>query len=112
MNEIVYLMVETQSSSEGPGSAEFIKSALDLAKNGRKVSLWLLQNGVLNLLDEDFLAQAALFGAFGMTLYTDEFSLRQRSIDDGRAASVDAHIAGMPQLAAQLMRAQCKVIWH
>ncbi len=112
MNEVVYLMIETQSSSEGPGAAEFVNTAVNLAKNGRRVSLWLLQNGVLNLLDDRFVIEAASFEKLEIKLYVDEFSMRQRSIEDEYIASADAHVSGMAELAAQLMRPQCKVIWH
>lgn len=112
MNGIVYLMIETQSFSEGPGAGDFINTALDLARSGGVVSLWLLQNGVLNLLDTNLSFQTMISETPGFTLYTDDFSLVQRSIRSELVVSSGAQVADMAQLSAQLMRPQCKVIWH
>lgn len=107
-----YLLVETQSPFDGPASADFVDSAFELARSGRTVSLWLLQNGVLGLLAHAETWRERLAETPRLRMYADAFSLAQRSVDPQHLAAAGAEAADMPELVSRLMSAHCKVLWH
>lgn len=112
MSETRYLLVETQSPADGPGAGEFVDSAFDLAHAGRKVSLWLLQNGVLTLFGQDEGLRTRIAEANNLMLYVDSFSLAQRSVEPGLVEATGGRLGAMSELVAQLMAPHCRVIWH
>jgi hypothetical protein len=112
MNDFHYLFVETHFPGDGLGDGEFIQGACDLALAGRKVTLWLLQNGVLTLFWKSHELRSILATTNDLALYADAFSMAQRSVDDAWIAAAGGHQGDMSLLVTQLMTPQCKVIWH
>lgn len=105
-----YLLIESRDPFEFASVASNYQQAADLARAGNKVTLFLVQNGVLPArlgATADGLKATA---KGGVTILVDEFSLRERAI------APDALIADVKpaplDLVIDKMAAGCKAIWH
>jgi predicted peroxiredoxin len=107
----VYLLIETQSVSEGSGVHGFLETASYLSQDGHRVNLFLIQNGVFLGIRGGHPAIEALAGAGNVSVWADEFSLRMRTIDAGELTR-GIRIKGMETLVDILMSPGCKPVWH
>ena len=105
-----YLLIESRDPFESADSAHYYNLATGLAGNGDKVTLFLVQNGVLPArrgAQSGGLADAA---AAGVEILADEFSLRERAIP---ADGLIAGVAAAPlDVVIDAMAAGSKTIWH
>jgi predicted peroxiredoxin len=105
-----YLMIESGGPAEGSGAGRFIADATVLAGQGASVALVLIQNGVAAAVAgtmtglDDFMRR-------GGRLWIDEFSARQRALDQGDLIS-GARVIGMGDLADALLTPGVRAVWH
>ena len=88
-----YLLIESRDPFEFANVASNYQQAVDLVRAGNKVTLFLVQNGVLPArlgTIADGLKDAA---KNGVTILVDEFSLRERAIAPDAAAAPVAFFA-------------------
>ena len=105
-----YLLIESRDPWESGETRYFYDLATDLASRGHDVVLFLIQNGVLSVRKGSSvtLVQKAIDARVKVLL--DDFSLRERGIDDGERTSgtVIANIGALVDLLAEGRKA----IWH
>ena len=86
-----YLLIGSRDPFESNGVARFYALAESLVENGSKVTLFLVQNGVLAARES---AQSAALSAVadnGVEVLADDFSLRERGISpSGLVSGVSA----------------------
>ncbi len=104
-----YLLIESQYR-RGTDPADPLHLAVNLASRGARVSVFLVQNGVLVARRYGSKASASRAREAGVTLLADEFSLRERGITsddirDGITSAALDHV--IDRLAAG-----DKVIWN
>ena len=105
-----YLLIESRDPFDSNDVATYCGLAGDLARRGKEVVLFLVQNGVLTArsgAQSELLRNAA---RDGVVVLADEFSLRERGIPaDGLADGV----TGSPlDRVVDEMAVGAKVIWH
>lgn len=105
-----YLLIESRDPFDSACVGGYLDLAADLAGNGNKVTLLLVQNGVLparNETDSGLFRKAA---DSGVEILAEEFSLRERGIGSDRLA---AGVKAAPlEVVIDHMAAGSKVIWH
>ena len=104
-----YFLIQSRDPFEGRRAASCFELAVDLARNGSDVVVYLVENGVLP-------ARAGADGALqplrdaGITLLADDFSLRERGIDVQRIA---AGVEPSPiSSVIDALAAGAKTVWH
>lgn len=105
-----YLLIESRDPWESGEARHFYELATELAGKGHDVVLFLVQNGVFAVRkgSSSALVQKAVDAKVKVLL--DDFSLRERGIDDGERtggttlSSVDALV--------ELMADGRKAMWH
>ncbi len=104
-----YLLIESRDPFESNDVSRLNALAGNLAKNGRKVTLFLVQNGVLSARESAQSAALSAVAGNGVEVLADEFSLRERGISpDGLVSGVSA--APLDVVVDQLADGR-KVIW-
>jgi predicted peroxiredoxin len=105
-----YLLIESRDPWESGESSHFYDLATDLASKGHDVVLFLVQNGVLGVRkgSSSTLLQKAIDGKVKVLL--DDFSLRERGIDDGERTSGTA-VSSIDALVDLLADGR-KAMWH
>ena len=105
-----YLLIESRDPFETNDASYYYQLAASLAREGSKVTLFLVQNGVLparRSRRSDGLAAAA---AAGVEVLADEFSLRERGI------RIDRLVAGVKpaplDTVVDRLADGAKAIWH
>lgn len=75
-----YLLIESQGAFDIAGAPEFVALARDLARQGNKVEVFLVQNGVMP-------ARAGARGEYlaaavqaGIPIWADDFSMKERAL--------------------------------
>ncbi|HKP94816.1 MAG TPA: hypothetical protein VJ385_03565 [Fibrobacteria bacterium] len=106
-----YLLIETRSAWEGGDVHGFLELAVELARQGNRVDLFLLQNGVLLARKGADARMGDLAHAADVSLWADAFSLEQRSVS-APALHEAVRVGGMADLIRMLARPGCKPIWH
>ncbi len=105
-----YLLIESRDPFDSNDVANYYDLASNLAAAGNKVTLFLIQNGVLaarNGAKTDGLEAVA---KNGVEILADDFSLRERGIaGDGLASAVSA--ASLDVVVDHLANGS-KAIWH
>jgi hypothetical protein len=78
-----YLCIESQSPYEAASGPHFFALACDLAKQGHKVEILLVQNGVAAA--REGAKSPSLFVAIqaGIAVWADDFSMRERALAPG-----------------------------
>lgn len=105
-----YLLIESQDPFEGAGVPGFLGLAQDLAGAGERVTLFLVQNGVLPARRCPAGAGLARAAAAGVEVLADDFSLRERGI---AAAELALEVRPAPLAAVlEAMVAGRKCLWH
>ncbi len=105
-----YLLIESRDPFEAGDVRHYYDLAAGLAKGGSKVTLFLVQNGVLPA--RRCAASAALseVAAAGVEVLADEFSLRERGIGAARLAT-GVRAASLDVVIDQLEEGR-KALWH
>ena len=105
-----YLLIESRDSFDSNDVATYCGLAGDLARSGKEVVLFLVQNGVL--MARSGAQSELLHNAVqdGVVVLADEFSLRERGIQtEGLAEGV----VGSPlDRVVDEMAGGAKVMWH
>ncbi len=105
-----YLLIESRDPFESNDVPHFYDLAEALARNGNKVWLFLVQNGVLPARRSDRSAALIRVAKAGVELLADDFSLRERGIRsekliaEVRPASLDVVIDCLAEGR--------KTLWH
>ena len=79
-----YLFIESRDPFESRDVAQSYDLAAQLAAEGKAVTLFLVQNGVLPARKSPASAALEKAAKAGVTILADEFSLRERGIPDAR----------------------------
>jgi predicted peroxiredoxin len=105
-----YVLVESRDPWESGESHYFYELANELAAKGHDVVLFLVQNGVLGVRkgSSSTLVQKAVDARVKVLL--DDFSLRERGIDDGERSS-GTHVSNIDALVDLLAEGR-KAMWH
>ena len=108
---IDYLMIESRDPFDSSDVANFLALADGLSKAGNnRVTLFLIQNGVLPARHGARSAPLAVLAANGVEVLADDFSLRERGISANRllpgikAAPLDTVV--------DRLAGGCKALWH
>ena len=105
-----YLLIESQGAFDTASAPAFLMLARDLAREGSKVEVLLVQNGVMPArkgAKADGLDAAI---QAGVTVWADEFSMRERSLaHDALSRGIKPATIGM---VADRMADGWNVIWH
>jgi len=105
-----YLLIASRDPYGDGRTGRCYELAGQLAAEGHRVTLFLVQNGVLPA--RPCPASAALEGLArrGVRVAADEFSLRERGIDCGRLA---AGVEAAPlELVIEALEQGAKTLWH
>jgi len=81
-----YLFIESLDPFESNDVGHYWELAAGLAREGRRVTVFLVQNGVLAARDGAGNRLAGALVDHGVEVLADEFSLRERAIAPGRLA--------------------------
>ncbi len=104
-----YLLIGSRDPFESNDVARFYALAGNLVGNGSKVTLFLVQNGVLAARESAQSAALSAVAGNGVEVLADEFSLRERGIAlDGLVSGVSS--APLDVVVDQLADGR-KVIW-
>jgi hypothetical protein len=105
-----YLFIESRDPWESSDSGRFYELASDLSGRGHDVVLFLVQNGVLGVRKGSSftLVQRAIDAKVKVLL--DDFSLRERGIDDGERTS-GTTVSTIDALV-DLLAGGRKALWH
>ena len=104
-----YVLIESQYR-RGSEPADPLQLAESLASRGARVTVFLVQNGVLAARRYGSKATVTNARKAGVTVLADDFSLRERGID---ATELREGIESSPlDFVVDRMAAGDKVIWH
>ena len=104
-----YLLIGSRDPFESNDVTRLYALAENLAKNGSKVTLFLVQNGVLSARESAQSAALSAVAGKGVAVLADDFSLRERGISpDGLVSGVSA--APLDRVVDHLADG-CKAIW-
>ena len=108
-----YVLIESRDPFEFSDTTYMYQMAGDLAANGNRVTVYLVQNGVFcarkNVKNNplDGLKQ----NAPSVRVEADDFSLRERGIS--KTGLVDGvNVSNVDDLVDHLMQGNTKVVWH
>lgn len=105
-----YLLIESRDPFESRDVGAVLELAEGLAGAGHRVTLFLVQNGVLPARAGAESGPLARLAANGVEVLADEFSLRERGISANRLL---AGIKPAPvDTVIDRMIGGCKAIWH
>ncbi len=104
-----YLLIESRDPFES-GCSHFHELAIDLIKEGKSVTLFLVQNGVLPARECRYTEQLTQAAAQGVKVMVDDFSIRERGIKPDHLGE-GIEIAPLDTVIDQ-MAAGHKVMWH
>ncbi len=82
-----YMLIGSRDPFESNDVSRLYTLAANLAKNGSKVALFLVQNGVLSARESARSAALSAVAGNGVEVLADEFSLRERGISLDRLVS-------------------------
>lgn len=105
-----YLMIESRDPFESADVANFLELAEDLARAGHRVTLFLVENGVLPARHGARSADLQALASNRVTVLADEFSLRERGISANRLMP---GIAAAPlDIVVDKLAGGAKALWH
>lgn len=105
-----YLLVESRDPFDSNDVGAFLNLAEGLVRSGNKVTLFLVQNGVLPARPSTASETLAALARSGVEVLADEFSLRERGIRPDRLAS-GVKAAPLDVVLDQLAAGR-KALWH
>ena len=105
-----YLLFESQEPVECAQVPRHYALAAGLKKEGNRVTLFLVQNGVLPVRAGARSADLTSLAGAGVRVLADSFSLKERGIDENRLAS---GVAAAPlDVVLDALAEGAKVVWH
>ena len=103
-----YLLIESRDPFESNDVAYFYELAKGLVEAGKKVTLFLAQNGVMPARPSAHSATLEALARSGVTVLADDFSLRERGI-----AQLAEGVAAAPiDVVVDDLAAGHKTLWH
>ena len=103
-----YLLIESRDAFDSTDADTWCEVAVQLKAAGHEVALFLVQNGVLQARAKAPPSRLGRMRAAGIDVYADEFSLRERGIQDPAPHAVRAPI----RLVIDRMCAGWSPVWH
>jgi predicted peroxiredoxin len=103
-----YLLIESRSGLESPDVGAFFHLAAYLLDAGHQVTIFLVQNAVVGLGQDDRLAATIAKGA---QTWVDGYSLEARGLDATRLVQ-GVKVGGARQLVQMLMTPGVVPVWH
>jgi sulfur relay (sulfurtransferase) DsrF/TusC family protein len=105
-----YLFIESRDPYGTSGAALGFDLALELARDGHRVAIFLVQNGVFAVRGKASHSLLMPLAGAGIELLADEFSLRERGI---AAARVQRHVKPAPlEVVVDRLAAGSRVLWN
>lgn len=105
-----YLFIESRSTLGATDTAINIEMACNLREQGHKVTLFLIQNGVIPARSGASNSPLEQAMDAGVTVLADDFSLRERGIDNSQLAQ---GISPSPlETVVDALAAGTKTLWH
>jgi predicted peroxiredoxin len=105
-----YLLIESRDPYDSQAVARQYELAVNLAQEGNRVTLFLVQNGVLPARRGSLSELLTRTAGAGVEVLADDFSLRERGIDAKRLAE-GVRAAPLSVVIDQLAEGR-KAIWH
>ena len=105
-----YLLIESRDPFVANDVGHFFELASSLVKDGNEVTLFLVQNGVLPARKSTKSQLLSDLSKAGVDVLADEFSLRERGINNDRMAS-GVKSAKLDIVIDQLADGR-KTLWH
>ena len=103
-----YLLIESRDAFDSTDADTWCEVAVQLKDAGHDVALFLVQNAVLQARAKAAGSRLGRMRAAGIDVYADEFSLRERGIQDAAPHAVRAPI----RLVIDRMCAGWSPVWH
>ena len=105
-----YLLIESRDPFESNDAAYFYDLAEQLVREGNRVALFLIQNGVMPARRSVHATTLERLASSGVEVLADDFSLRERGI--GGAKLIAAVRPAPLEFVIDCMAAGRKTIWH
>lgn len=105
-----YLLIESADPFQRDNGERFYDLAAGLVAEGNEVVLFLVQNAVLAARSNTASTAIARAVSQGVTVFADDFSLRERGIRDGRLQS-NVQSIGVELIVDKLAEGY-KALWH
>lgn len=105
-----YLLIESRDPFESSDVANFLTLAEGLSKAGNRVTLFLVQNGVLPARHGARSASLAALAGNGVEVLADAFSLQERGISANRL--LPGIKAAPLDIVVDRLADGCKALWH
>ena len=107
-----YIFIESRDPFESRDTQFIEQTATALKQRGHEVTVFLVQNGVLAT--RSGAARGAHLGRLagaGVTVFADDFSLRERGIEAGELWA-GVRPASIETLVDLIVRPDAKTVWH
>ena len=108
-----YLLIESRDPFEFADTTYMYQMAGDLAANGNRVTMYLIQNGVFcarkNVKNNPL--SGLKRDAPSVRVEADDFSLRERGISTSGLAD-GVTVSNVDDLVDHMMQGDTKVVWH
>jgi sulfur relay (sulfurtransferase) complex TusBCD TusD component (DsrE family) len=104
-----YLFIESRDPFESRDTTFIEEIAKRLQQRGHEVTVFLVQNGVLAARKNK--CTLASLAEAGVTLWADDFSMKERGIHNGELA-LGIQPAQIETLVEALVQENIKAIWH
>ena len=105
-----YLLIESRDPFDSSDVANFLALAEGLSRAGNRVTLFLIQNGVLPARHGARSAPLAVLAANGVEVLADDFSLRERGISANRL--LPGITAAPLDTVVDRLADGCRALWH
>jgi sulfur relay (sulfurtransferase) complex TusBCD TusD component (DsrE family) len=105
-----YLLIASRDPYTHGGAGRCYELAAQLAGEGHRVTLFLVQNGVLPARPSPASGELERLARQGIRVLADELSLRERGIEAARLAP---GVSGAPlDVVIEALEAGAKALWH
>lgn len=105
-----YLILESRDPYDSGDWQNMQQIAKDMQSRGNGVTLFLVQNGVIPARKGDrYSSSFAELQKLGITILADDFSLKERAIDE---LAEGVNTANMDRLVQLSLQSDTKTIWH
>ena len=102
-----YLLIESRDPFDSNDVSNFYELATGLSQEGNQVTLFLVQNGVLPARRSVHSAALTTLAQSGVQVLADDFSLRERGIDQARLAEGITELSALRRLRIGSREASC-----